>query len=223
MNAFARGLDIPAGSTYCRTATCWSRNERAAAPEEEGRQGLVMELVHEAGRCRCAEREPHHVAARRGRRWRGRDADRLSSKDLNSPFGMALVGNDLYVANTDAVVRFPYKDGATRIDEPRRKVADLPGGPLNHHWTKGWLPSRDGKRLYVAVGSNSNVGENGIEKEDCAPRFWKLTRAAGSRACSPRVAQPGGMAWEPQTVRCGPWSTNAMSSAAISCPITSPR
>ena len=83
---------------------------------------------------------------------------------LNSPFGMALVGNALYVANTDAVMKFEYKDGATKIDGPGTKVADLPGGPLNHHWTKGLVANRDGSRLYASVGSNSNVAENGIEK-----------------------------------------------------------
>ena len=79
---------------------------------------------------------------------------------------MALVGEWLYVANTDAVVRFPYRDGATEITTPGEKVADLPAGPINHHWTKNLIASRDGKHLYVTVGSNSNVGENGIEQEE---------------------------------------------------------
>ncbi len=79
---------------------------------------------------------------------------------------MALVGGDFYVANTDALVRFPYENGATRITAPGAKVADLPAGPINHHWTKNVIASRDGSRLYVTVGSNSNVGENGMENED---------------------------------------------------------
>src|SRR5207237_516448 len=85
---------------------------------------------------------------------------------LNSPFGMALVGNDLYVANTDAVMRFPYAEGDTRIGKPGVKVADLPAGTLNHHWTKNVIASRDGSRLYATVGSNSNAGENGLDKEE---------------------------------------------------------
>ena len=85
---------------------------------------------------------------------------------LNSPFGMALVGDQLYVANTDALVRFPYVAGATRIDAAAVKVVDLPAGTLNHHWTKNVIASRDGRQLYVTVGSNSNVGENGMDKED---------------------------------------------------------
>ena len=85
---------------------------------------------------------------------------------LNSPFGMALVGNELYVATTDAVVRFPYSTGETRIEEPATKIADLPAGTLNHHWTKNLIASRDGTKLYVTVGSNSNVAENGMEQEE---------------------------------------------------------
>ncbi|MEO7500327.1 MAG: sorbosone dehydrogenase family protein, partial [Casimicrobiaceae bacterium] len=84
---------------------------------------------------------------------------------LNSPFGMALVGDDLYVADTDALRRFRYTRGATRIAEAGAKVADLPAGSINHHWTKNVIASPDGKRLYVTVGSNSNIGENGIDNE----------------------------------------------------------
>src|SRR5262245_51005497 len=84
---------------------------------------------------------------------------------LSSPFGMTLVGDDFYVANTDALVRFPYRDGDTQITATGTRVTDLPGGPLNHHWTKNVIASADGSKLYVTVGSNSNVAENGIDKE----------------------------------------------------------
>jgi glucose/arabinose dehydrogenase len=87
---------------------------------------------------------------------------------LNSPFGMALVGQNLYVANTDSVMRFPYSEGATRITAPGEKVADLPAGPLNHHWTKSLIASPDGTRLYATVGSNSNAGEK--SRQGGAPR-----------------------------------------------------
>jgi len=86
-------------------------------------------------------------------------------ENLNSPFGMALVGNDFYVADTDRLLRFHYESGATSIKGPGTPVADLPGGTLNHHWTKNVIASRDGKKLYVTVGSNSNVGENGMDQE----------------------------------------------------------
>lgn len=119
---------------------------------------------------------------------------------LNAPFGMALIGNDFFVANTDAIVRFPYRDGETRIDQPGVKVADLPGGPLNHHWTKGLVASRDGTKLYASVGSNSNVAENGIEKEANRAAIHEIDVATGrSRVFAFGLRNPVGMAWEPKT------------------------
>ncbi len=118
---------------------------------------------------------------------------------LHSPFGMALVGNVLYVANTDAVVRFPYAAGETRIAAPPTKVADLPGGTLNHHWTKSLLASPDGKRLYVGVGSNSNVAENGIDKEAERAAIWEIDPATGAhRVFASGLRNPMGLAWEPE-------------------------
>ena len=99
---------------------------------------------------------------------------------LNSPFGMALIGNDLYVANTDALVRYPYHAGQTRITDPGVKVVDLPGGPINHHWTKNVIASSDGQHLYVTVGSNSNVGDNGWKRRRAAPPSGRSIRASGS-------------------------------------------
>jgi glucose/arabinose dehydrogenase len=120
--------------------------------------------------------------------------------NLNSPFGMVLVGNDLYIANTDAVLRFPYVVGVTQIDQPGVKVADLPGGPLNHHWTKNLVASADGTRLYVAVGSNSNVGENGLEKEERRAAILEIDPATGqSRVFASGLRNPVGMFWQPQT------------------------
>ena len=117
---------------------------------------------------------------------------------LNSPFGMALVGNTLYVANTDAVVRFPYVAGQTRIDAPPVKVVDLPAGPLNHHWTKSLIASPDGSRLYVGVGSNSNVAENGIDKEEGRAAIWEIDPASGAhRVYASGLRNPVGLAWEP--------------------------
>ena len=100
-------------------------------------------------------------------------------KNLNSPFGMALVGKQLYVANTDSVWRFAYEPGATQITAPGVKVIDLPAGALNHHWTKNVIASADGKKLYVTVGSNSNVGENGLDAEQGRAAIWEVDRASG--------------------------------------------
>jgi glucose/arabinose dehydrogenase len=137
-----------------------------------------------------------------------RDTDRDGVADvrtafltnLNSPFGMALVGSSLYVANTDAVVRFPYSEGATTITAAPVKVTDLPGGTLNHHWTKNIIASRDGTKLYAAVGSNSNVAENGIEKEEGRAAVWEIDLRTGARRVfASGLRNPVGMAWEPES------------------------
>ncbi|MCY1403089.1 putative membrane-bound dehydrogenase domain protein [compost metagenome] len=119
---------------------------------------------------------------------------------LNSPFGMALVGDWLYVANTDAVLRFPYRSGQTRIDAPGEKVADLPAGPLNHHWTKNILASRDGRYLYATVGSNSNVGENGLDQEENRAAILQIDlKTRSTRLYASGLRNPNGLGWEPRT------------------------
>jgi glucose/arabinose dehydrogenase len=121
-------------------------------------------------------------------------------KGLNSPFGVALIGNDLYVANTDAILRFAYAEGQTEIAGAGEKVAELPAGPLNHHWTKNIIASPDGMRLYATVGSNSNVGENGLDKEQGRAAIHEITLATGaSRIFASGLRNPNGMGWEPQT------------------------
>jgi glucose/arabinose dehydrogenase len=119
---------------------------------------------------------------------------------LNSPFGMALVGNDLYVADTDAVLRFPYEAGQTAIAAPGARVTDLPAGPRNHHWTKGLIASRDGRLLYATVGSNSNVAEHGMAEEEGRAAIWEIDRASGAkRLFASGLRNPNGLAWEPVT------------------------
>ena len=117
---------------------------------------------------------------------------------LNSPFGMALVGDALYVANTDALMRFHY-DGEN-VSPTGEKVADLPGGPIDHHWTKNVIASEDGKKLYVTVGSNSNVGENGLDKEEGRAAILEIDPATGkSRIFASGMRNPNGMGWQPQS------------------------
>ena len=119
---------------------------------------------------------------------------------LHSPFGMALIGDALYVANTDAVLRYVYASGATQITAAGVKVVDLPAGPINHHWTKNLLASADGSKLYVSVGSNSNIGERGIEVEAGRAAIWEVNLRDGShRIFAWGLRNPNGMAWEPQT------------------------
>lgn len=126
------------------------------------------------------------------------EVDKVFLDGLNSPFGMALIGDNFYVANTDAVLRFPYKDG--EITGAGVKVTDLPAGRLNHHWTKNIIASRDGKRLYATVGSNSNVGEYGLDKEEGRAAIWEIDLETGKkRIFASGLRNPNGMAWEPTT------------------------
>lgn len=119
---------------------------------------------------------------------------------LNVPFGMALVDGNFYVANTDAVLRFPYRDGQTEITEAGVKIADLPAGAPNYHWTRNILASRDGKRLYVTVGSNSNVGEQGLQNEENRAAILEIELAsARKRLYASGLRNPNGLAWQPQS------------------------
>jgi glucose/arabinose dehydrogenase len=119
---------------------------------------------------------------------------------VKSPFGMALVGQSFYVAATDALLRFPYVEGETQIKAKGEVVAPLPGGPINHHWTKNVIASRDGKTLYVTVGSNSNVGENGLDKEERRAGILEIDPATGqSRVFASGLRNPNGLAWQPET------------------------
>jgi glucose/arabinose dehydrogenase len=119
---------------------------------------------------------------------------------LNSPIGMALVGNSLYVADTDALLRFPYKTGDTEIRTQSMLVTALPGGTINHHWTKSLIAGADGKRLFVGVGSNSNAAENGLQAEAERAAVWEINPDAGThRIYASGLRNPVGLAWEPQS------------------------
>jgi glucose/arabinose dehydrogenase len=119
---------------------------------------------------------------------------------LNSPFGVALVGNDLYVANTDAIVRYPYSTGDTKISAPGTTLTPLPGGPIDHHWTKSLVASADGSTLYVGVGSNSNITENGMEAEKNRAAILQVDRATGRwRLSATGLRNPNGLSFEPQS------------------------
>jgi glucose/arabinose dehydrogenase len=114
---------------------------------------------------------------------------------LNSPYGMVLVGNDFYVANTDSVMRYPYTEGATEITAAGTKLTDLPGGPINHHWTKNLVASADGSKLYVSIGSNSNVGERGIDAEKERAAIWEVDPKTGEhRIYASGLRNPNGLA-----------------------------
>ena len=119
---------------------------------------------------------------------------------LNSPFGMAQIGERIYVADTDAVLSFPYQTGETRIAAPGTKLTDLPAGTINHHWTKDLTASADGTKLYAGVGSNSNVGENGIGAEEGRAAIWEIDPATGAhRVFASGLRNPNGLSWEPES------------------------
>jgi glucose/arabinose dehydrogenase len=119
---------------------------------------------------------------------------------LNSPIGMALVGNNLYVADSDALLRFPYKTGDTEVRAQSMQVVALPGGTINHHWTKSLIASPDGKKLYVGVGSNSNAAENGLAAELERAAVWEINSDTGAhRIYASGLRNPVGLAWEPHT------------------------
>ena len=137
-----------------------------------------------------------------------RDADGNGSAEtrsvflegLNSPFGMALVGDQLYVANADAVLRFPYSAGQTKIEAAGVKVVDLPGGPINHHWTKNIIASADGKKLYASAGSNSNIAENGIQNEINRAAILEIDLQTQTlRLFASGLRNPNGMDWHPES------------------------
>jgi glucose/arabinose dehydrogenase len=140
---------------------------------------------------------------------------------LNSPFGMALIGSDLYVADTDAVLRFRYQEGATGIDAPGVTVADLPAGTPNYHWSKNIIASRDGAHLFAAIGSNSTPARTAWSGRQAARRSSRSISRPGSRASSLRAcAIRWDLPFSRTAANCGSRSTSATSSAAISCPTT---
>jgi glucose/arabinose dehydrogenase len=119
---------------------------------------------------------------------------------LHSPYGVAWVADTLYVANTDAIIAYPFKPGQTEIKEPGTKLADLPAGPINHHWTKAMVASPDGSKLYVGVGSNSNVAENGMDIEEGRAAIYEVDRLTGAkRLYATGVRNPTNLAVQPGT------------------------
>jgi glucose/arabinose dehydrogenase len=119
---------------------------------------------------------------------------------VNSPFGIQLTGNTLWIASADSLIKYPYQTGETEITAPGEVVTLLPGGPINHHWTKSLLASPDGSKLYVGVGSNSNITENGIGAEDRRATILEVDAATGaSRIFASGLRNPTGLQWEPQS------------------------
>lgn len=199
--AFAEGLDHPRWLYVLPNGDVLVAETNAPPKPDDGKgiKGWVMKTV--MGRAGAGVPSPNRITLLRDKDHDGIAETRtVFLEHLNSPFGMTLVGNDLYVADTDRLLRFHYADGDTAIKSQPIKVVDLPGGTLNHHWTKNVIASKDGNKLYVTVGSNSNVAENGLDKEEGRAAIWEVDRATGNhRIFASGLRNPNGMAWEPDS------------------------
>jgi glucose/arabinose dehydrogenase len=201
VNAFAAGLDHPRTLHVLPNGDVLVAETNAPPKPDDGGglKGWITKLV-------MSRAGAHTPSANRIMLLRDADGDGIAEartvflENLNSPFGMALVGDDFYVANSDAIMKFPYHAGDTKITAPGVKLADLPGGRINHHWTKDLVASPDGTKLYATVGSNSNVGENGMEAETNRAAVLEVDRASGaSRVFASGLRNPNGPAWQPQS------------------------
>lgn len=197
--AFAEGLDHPRWLYVLPNGDVLVAETNSPPKPDDGKglkgfaEGIIM------GRAGATVPSPNRITLLRDTRGTGvADVKTVFLHGLNSPFGMALVGNDLYVADTDAVLKFAYTLGATSIATPGTKVVDLPAGLINHHWTKNILASRDGATLYATVGSNSNVGDNGLAAEAGRAAIWAIDLKTGThRIFASGLRNPNGMGWEP--------------------------
>ncbi|ATO20519.1 sorbosone dehydrogenase [Acinetobacter sp. LoGeW2-3] len=176
--------------------------ETDAPPKPEdskGIKGKIMKLVMQ--RAGSSYPSANRISLLRDSNHDGvADQKTIFLQNLNSPFGMTLVGNTLYVANTDALVSFPYQSGMTQIKSSGRKVLDLPAGPLNHHWTKNVIANPHGTKLYITVGSNSNVAENGLDQEKGRALIMEYDIASfQARPFATGLRNPNGMDWQPQS------------------------
>ena len=201
VNAFATGLSHPRTLHVLPNGDILVAETNAPAKHDEdgGIKGWFMKkFMKSAG---AGVPSPDRIILLRDVDGDGQAETRTTFLEgLHSPFGMALIGNDFYVANTDAIVRFPYHLGDTQITAAGVKLADLPAGEINHHWTKDLVASYDGKYLYASVGSNSNVAENGIDKEQGRAAVHEIEVASGkSRVFATGLRNANGLTWQPQS------------------------
>ena len=201
VTALATGLDHPRWVHVLPNGDVLVAESNAPPKPDDGKgiKGTVMKWV--MGRAGAGVPSANRITLLRDVDGDGKAEVRtVFLSNLNSPFGMALIGNDFYVATTDAVVRFPYQTGQTSISAAPVKVLDLPGGPINHHWTKSLIASLDGSKLYITVGSNSNVAERGMEAEAGRAAIWEMDVKTGShRIFATGLRNPNGMGWSPET------------------------
>ncbi len=197
VHAFARGLDHPRWLLVLPNGDVLAA-ETNAPPKPDDTRGIRGAFTRLAlKKAGGASPSPNRITLLRDTNGDGVADQRTTFlSGLNSPFGMALVGNTLYVADTDALLAFPYQPGETAIHAAPTKIVDLPGGTINHHWTKNVVASPDGSKLYVSVGSNSNVGENGIAAEKDRAAIWEINpKTHEHRIFASGIRNPVGMGW----------------------------
>lgn len=199
VGAYAEGLDHPRWLYVLPNGDVLVAESNAPAKQDAngGIKGLVMKGVMKVAGAKT--RSADRITLLRGLNASGQSIQRsVFLQNVRSPFGMALVGNDFYVATTDAVWRYRYQAGDMSLHLPGVKVVDLPAGPINHHWTKNLIASPDGKKLYVTVGSNSNIAENGIEAEKGRAAIHEIDlKSSQMRIFASGLRNPNGLAWEP--------------------------
>jgi glucose/arabinose dehydrogenase len=198
---FAEGLGHPRWLYVLPTGdllVAESASEPSAADSKGVRGWISRRLMKAVG---AVERSPDRIELLRDAEGDGRAEVRtVFAQGVKQPFGMALVGHDLYVAGSESLVRFAWRPGQTAAEGPPEKLLDLPGGPINHHWTKNLAASPDGSRLFVTVGSNSNVGDNGMAAEEGRAAIWEYDPASRrARVFASGLRNPNGLAWEPAT------------------------
>ena len=201
VDAFATGLDHPRWLYVLPNGDVLVAETNAPSKPDDGKglRGWFMGLVMK--RAGAAVPSADRITVLRDTDGDGvADLRSVLLTGLNSPFGMALVDDALYVAASDAVLKFPYKTGDLRIVATGTTLVGLPAGPINHHWTKNLIASADGRTLFVTVGSNSNVGERGMEAEIARAAIWRVDIASGEhRIFASGLRNPNGMAWETDT------------------------
>lgn len=198
VDAFAQGLDHPRWLAVLPNGDVLvaETNAPARPADTPGIKGWVMKWVMK--RAGAGVASANRITLLRDSDGDGVAETRKAFLDrLQSPFGMALVGERLFVATADAVLEYPYQAGEIAISVAPKKLLDLPGGPINHHWTKNLLASNDGHFLYVAVGSNSNVAERGMAVEEGRAAVWEIDLQSGShRIFASGLRNPVGLSWD---------------------------
>jgi len=201
VTAFAKGLDHPRWLYVLPNGDVLVAETNAPPKPQDGKglRGWVQKKVMK--RAGSITPSANRITLLRDTTGAGTaDARFVFADKLSSPFGMTLVGNRFYVANSDAVVSFHYAEGDTHVTGPPAKLVDLPAGPINHHWTKNVIASQDGSRLYATVGSNSNAGDNGLAAEAGRAAVWEIDPATGQhRIYASGLRNPNGLAWVPST------------------------